>query len=180
MQWTPPPSPRDVLDRPYTGGEGGGTPPGHPPPPPPLLPFQCLRLTAKILLRRLRCQEDTLTKFWRAFGGDHRGTPGGGGSPTAALGPRMSTCGVTALTAARNNLPPVHSCAQSSLWLAHHWGGGCIRRGGGEGEWARGLTHPETWGGRWWTTAERRCMGSEPPANAEGSCLPPCGPDTAQ
>ena len=26
--------------------------------PPPLLPFQCLRLTAKILLRRLRCQED--------------------------------------------------------------------------------------------------------------------------
>ena len=36
----------------------GGTPPLDPAPPPPLLPFQCLRLTARILLRRLRCQED--------------------------------------------------------------------------------------------------------------------------
>ena len=44
----------------------------------PLLPFQCLRLTAKILLR---CQEDLGSKhFWRAFGDDHRGTLGGGGS----------------------------------------------------------------------------------------------------
>ena len=24
-----------------------------------------------------------------------------------------------------------------------------------------GLTHTEAWGGRWWTTAERRCVGSE-------------------
>ena len=31
--------------------------------PPPLLPFQCLRLTAKILLRRLRCQEDLSLKI---------------------------------------------------------------------------------------------------------------------
>ena len=31
---------------------------GRYPPPPPLLPFQWLTLTAKILLRRLRCQED--------------------------------------------------------------------------------------------------------------------------
>ena len=38
-------------------GGGGGCPPWTPPPP-PLLPFQCLRLTAKMLLRRLRCQED--------------------------------------------------------------------------------------------------------------------------
>ena len=37
---------------PFTAG-GGGLPP-----PPPILPFQCLRLTAKILLRCLRCQED--------------------------------------------------------------------------------------------------------------------------
>ena len=34
---------------------GGYLPPWTPP---PFLPFQCLRLTAKILLRRLRCQED--------------------------------------------------------------------------------------------------------------------------
>ena len=37
----------------------------YPPPPrtPPLLPFQCLRLTAKILLRPLRCQEDLRFKI---------------------------------------------------------------------------------------------------------------------
>ena len=35
----------DVLEWPYTVGGGGGTPPR--PPHPPLLPFQCLRLTAK-------------------------------------------------------------------------------------------------------------------------------------
>ena len=39
--------PSDVLERPYTVG-GPWTP----------LPFPCLRLTAKILLRPLRCQED--------------------------------------------------------------------------------------------------------------------------
>ena len=37
--------------------EGGGNTP--PPPRTPLLPFQCLGLTAKFLLRRLRCQEDS-------------------------------------------------------------------------------------------------------------------------
>ena len=53
-----------MLDRPYTAGEAPPPPPSSPDPspptpldPPPLLPFQCLRLTAKILLRRLRCQE---------------------------------------------------------------------------------------------------------------------------
>ena len=45
---------RDVLERPYTAGEGGVNPP---PPGPPSPPLQCLRLTAKILLRRLQCQE---------------------------------------------------------------------------------------------------------------------------
>ena len=39
---------------------GGGYPgpPSPQRPPPPVLPFQCLRLTAKILLRRLWCQEN--------------------------------------------------------------------------------------------------------------------------
>ena len=41
----------------------------------PFLPFQCLRLTAKILLRCLWRQEDlSLKNFWPTFGGDHRGT----------------------------------------------------------------------------------------------------------
>ena len=74
-----------------TPQEEGGCPPphrpidcflirSHPPIDPPLLPFQCLRLTAKILPRRLRCQEDLSFKIFRpAFGGDHRGTLGGGG-----------------------------------------------------------------------------------------------------
>ena len=64
------PQPSDVLKRPYTvGGEGDL----------PFLPFQCWRLTAKILPWRLRCQEDlSLKNFRPAFGGDHRGTQGGG------------------------------------------------------------------------------------------------------
>ena len=60
----------------------GGTPPG-PPLPPPLLPFQCLRLTAKILLR---CQEDLSLQI---FGPPSAGTIGGpweeGGGPSQPL-----------------------------------------------------------------------------------------------
>ena len=59
----------DVLERPYTAG-GGEDPP---PPPPRLLLFQCLRLTAKIWLRRLRCQEDLRFK---TFGPPSAGTIG--------------------------------------------------------------------------------------------------------
>ena len=63
---------------------GGLPPPG----PPPLLPFQCLRLTAKSLLRHLRCQEDLRFKILRpAFGGDHRGALGGGCVPAKPLPP---------------------------------------------------------------------------------------------
>ena len=53
-----------------------------PPPGPPSPPLQCLRLTAKSLLRRLRCQEDLSLKkkVWPAFGRDHKGTQGGRGS----------------------------------------------------------------------------------------------------
>ena len=49
---------------------------GYPPPwtPPPLLPFQCLRPTAKILLRRLRPQEDL---SFKSFGLPSAGTIGG-------------------------------------------------------------------------------------------------------
>ena len=46
----------DVLERLSTVGGGGGNPPWT-----PLPPFQCLRLTAKILLRR---QEDLSSKFF--------------------------------------------------------------------------------------------------------------------
>ena len=42
-------------------------------PPCPLLPFQCLRLTAKILLRCLRCQDDLSVK---KFGPPSAGTIG--------------------------------------------------------------------------------------------------------
>ena len=52
---------RDVLERPYTVGGRGGTPP---PPQTPLLPLQCLRLTAKILLWRLRGRTVRCAKSW--------------------------------------------------------------------------------------------------------------------
>ena len=58
--------PGDVLERPYTVGGGGGTPPP--------LPFQCSRLTAKILLWRLRRQEDLSVK---TFGLPSAGAMGG-------------------------------------------------------------------------------------------------------
>ena len=68
-----------VLGRPYTAG-GGGVPP------PPLLPFQCLRLTATILLRRLRCQEDFRFK---SFDPPLAGTIG---EPWEEGGPRQTPC----------------------------------------------------------------------------------------
>ena len=61
---------RDVLERLYTVGGGGVPPPG----PSPLLPFQCLRLAAKNLLRRLWCQEDV---GFNIFGPPSAGTTGG-------------------------------------------------------------------------------------------------------
>ena len=67
-----------VLERLYTGGGGGVTPAWTP----LLLPFQCLRLTAKILLQRLRCEEDLRLIFLGApSAGDLKGTQGGGGVP---------------------------------------------------------------------------------------------------
>ena len=69
----------DGLEGPYTAG-GGGVTPLDPLPLP--LPFQCLRLTAKIsasapsVPRGLRLKD-----FWPAFGGGHGGTLGGGGVP---------------------------------------------------------------------------------------------------
>ena len=58
-----------------TPEEKGGYPPWTPipppRPPPPFLPFQYLRLTAKILLRRLRCQADLSLKI---FGPPSAGT----------------------------------------------------------------------------------------------------------
>ena len=74
-----PPPPSDVLERSYTVGGGGLTPP------PPLLPFQCLRLTAKLLLQCLQCQEDLSFKnFGRPSAGTIGGPreEGGGSQPT--------------------------------------------------------------------------------------------------
>ena len=55
----------DVFERPYTAGGGGGG--GS--------PFQCLRLTRKILLRCLRCQEDLSFKFFGPPWGTQGGPP---------------------------------------------------------------------------------------------------------
>ena len=58
--------------------------------PPPLRPFQCWRLTAKILLRCLRCQED----LCKILGPPSAGTIGGpseeGGSLPTPPGPPCS------------------------------------------------------------------------------------------
>ena len=91
----------DVLQRPYTVG-GGAVPP---PLDPLLLPFQFLRLTAKILLWRLRCQEDlslkifcppsvgTIGGLWEEGGPSQTPLPpflihhrGGGGGGAVSLG----------------------------------------------------------------------------------------------
>ena len=62
-----------------TPQEEGGYPPIDPP---PLLPFQCLRLTAKIVLRRLRCQEDlSFTIFSPPSAGTIGGPKEEGGVP---------------------------------------------------------------------------------------------------
>ena len=49
--------------------------------PSPLLPFQCLRLTAKILFRRLRCQEDLSLKILTRLRRGPQGDPGRRGVP---------------------------------------------------------------------------------------------------
>ena len=60
-------------------GRGRGGLKGHPR---PLLPFQCLRLTAKNFAAAPSVPRGfKLHIFWPAIGGDHRGTLGGGGVP---------------------------------------------------------------------------------------------------
>ena len=70
--------PGDVPGRPYPAGGGGG---GRAPPPSPPLPmFEADSQTfasAPSVPRGF-----TLQNFRPAFGGDHRGTPGGGGGPS--------------------------------------------------------------------------------------------------
>ena len=67
-------------------------------PPPLLLPFQCLRLTAEVLLRRLRCQEDLRFKNIRPpFGGGPQGDPRrrGGSQPNPPSPPPSPSAGAT-------------------------------------------------------------------------------------
>ena len=55
--------------------------------------------------------------------GSKRAPNTSGGEPlpnSGVLGPRMSTCGDNSPMGAHNNFLPVHPCAQSSLWRAHH------------------------------------------------------------
>ena len=116
---------RDVLARPCTVG---GTPPLDSPP----LPFRCLRLATKIVLRRLRCQEDLSFKM---FGPPSAGAIGrpweeGGSQPHTPPTPPLSNTslgggggggGGQQLWTAARQLPPVTpSQAQCLLWPAMH------------------------------------------------------------
>ena len=113
---------------------GGGVTPAPPRAPiPPLFPFQFLRLTARILLRRLRCQEDlSLTIFGPPSVGNLRG-PQEEGDPSQT--PRLITGTFTT-----QRSPPVSShgasdqrpcqssrcasCQSLDLQCCSHEGGG--------------------------------------------------------
>ena len=115
---------QDVLEQPYIVG-GGGYPP---PPRTPLLPFQCLRLTAKILLRHLRCQEDSSFKI---FGPPSARTLGGpkeeGGVPAKPPPPL-----------------PIHPCSWVALSISRE-----VEETQGAGTFPRSnpCTAPEPWNG---------------------------------
>ena len=65
---------------------------GYPLGPPPPFSSPSNQLTAKILLLRLRCQEDLSFKLFRLAFGDHRGTLGGRGSqPNPFTPPPLQT-----------------------------------------------------------------------------------------
>ena len=72
-----PPPPSDVLERLYTVG-GGGAPPLDNPPPPPLSMLEAQ--SQDFALAPLAPRGFKLQTCWPAFGGDHRGALGGGGS----------------------------------------------------------------------------------------------------
>ena len=72
-----PPPPPVMYQNGRTPQEEGDTPS-----PPPLLPFQCLRLTAKFLLRPLWCQEDSRLKNFGAPSARTIGAPGRKGGPS--------------------------------------------------------------------------------------------------
>ena len=76
--------PSDVLERPSPQDRGEGDRP-------PLLPFQCLRLTAKVLLRRLRCQQDLGFKILAPPSAGTIGGPQeeGGSQPPAPFRPPL-------------------------------------------------------------------------------------------
>ena len=84
---------------------GGGTPP-------PPLPFRCLRLTAKILLRRFRCQKDLGLKI---FGPPSAGTVGG---PLSDSGCASGCTGSTARATAPSLGQPTPRSSQTGqvIW----------------------------------------------------------------
>ena len=89
--------------------------------PPPLIPFQFLRLTAKILLRRLRRQKDLSLKIFGLPSGGTIGGPSEGGCPSQAPPPPSSL-----------QIPPL----PPPPLLIHPWGcplGRVGRAGGGGG-----------------------------------------------
>ena len=80
---------RDVLERPYAAG-GGVRPPG-PPPPLPMFEADSQNFASVPSVPR----GFTLQILRRAFGGDHRGTLGGGGVPANPPPPQPNPMPVT-------------------------------------------------------------------------------------
>ena len=154
-----PPPPPDALEWPYIARGGGVTPP-------PLLPFQCLRLTAKSFSSAPSVPGFTFQKFWPPFGGDHRGTlRGGGGGPSQPPPPLIHLCSWALHRLNRTRLhvltriPPPHLQAHGPPAMLRP-----PRR------------HPPT-RTRWGMALVPRalCPRSGPPEGAHGRCAPCLG-----
>ena len=107
------PTPRDVLERPSTAGGGGHTPPSSSPPPLPMFEAEAdSQNFASVCAKRI-------SAFWPAFGGDHRGTLGGGVSQPTPPPPLEY---IPAPPPFFRFPTPPPSCP-APLWLPRHGGG---------------------------------------------------------